>query len=145
MNKLIKAFWFVTLLITMAVLLYTYASFAEAQIVNIQDNVGNISRESFFYLSLVIITLSNFTLYIVARKLKDRENKIAEFVYGWLMSFAVVLNFFFMISMSFVQVNNSGEMYDFTYLGYLIFIALGFIVLWVLALPIFLLKLKNTA
>ncbi len=145
MNKLIKAFWFVTLLVTLAVLLYTYASFAEAQIVSIQENIVNVSRESFFYLTLAIITLSNFTLYIVARKLKDRDNKIDEFVYGWLMSFAVVLNFFFVISMSFVQVNNSGEVYDFTYLGNLIFIALSIIGIWVLVLPIYLLKLKNTA
>jgi uncharacterized membrane protein YedE/YeeE len=145
MNKLIKAFWFITLLVTLGVLLYVYASFSDAQIINMQNVLSNISRETFFYFTLFIVTLSNFTLYFLARKLKNKENKQAEFVYGWLLSFAVVLNFFFIVAMAFVQVTNTTERFDITYLGYLIFGALGIIGLWVLALPLYLIKLKITA
>lgn len=144
MNKIIKAFWFFTLLATLATLLYTYAAIPIGGTLSFFDG-DTISREVFFNISLAFITIGNFSLYSIARKFRKSEMPVAEFLIGWLMSFASVLNFFFMSSLTFVQVINSGENFDYTNFGYYIYITLGLVIGWVVALPFFILNLNNKA
>ncbi len=145
MNKIIKAFWFITLLSTLATLLYTYAAIPMGSDLVLFDGGTSISREMLFNISLAIITIGNFSLYSIARKYRKSEMPVAEFLVGWLMSFASVLNFFFMSSLTFIQVINSGENFDYTNFGYYIYITLGLVIGWVVAGPFFILNLKNKA
>ncbi|MTI40117.1 hypothetical protein [Fulvivirga lutimaris] len=145
MNKLIKAFWFFTLLATLATLLYTYAAIPIGGSLSLFDGQNTISRETVFNVSLAFITICNFSIYSIARKFRKSEVPVAEFLVGWLMSFATVLNFFFMSSLTFIQLVNSGENFDFSNFGYYIYITLGLVIGWVVALPFFILNLKNKA
>ena len=114
MNKIIKAFWFLTLLATLATLLYTYAAIPIGGSLSLFDGQNIVSRETFFNVSLAFITICNFSIYSIARKFRKSQLPVAEFLVGWLMSFASVLNFFFMSSLSFIQLINSGEKFDYS-------------------------------
>ncbi|UII25562.1 hypothetical protein LVD15_19960 [Fulvivirga maritima] len=145
MTRLIKAAWFVSLLVSLAALLYVYASIP-VEVIYRLDNFGNpigeISRETFFYVSLIILVVANFSLYTVSRSLQYRDESIKNIMTSWQLSFALVLNFFFIIIWNFISLVNSGEHYAYTNSGYLIYVALGLIALWVLALPLILIKKK---
>ncbi len=143
MNKIIRAFWFFTLLTALGALLYSYASIPDGYDVYLTDSFSAISREVLFYIGLAIVTLTNFSIYSIARKYKHAEDDLQQFVFGWLTSFAAVLNFFLIVSFFFIQLINSGEKFDFTNFGLTIYITLGLIALWVLALPVFLLRIKK--
>jgi hypothetical protein len=145
MNKLIRAFWFVTFLSTFAVLLYSYAAIPIGHNINMFLGDEGMSRDTYFYIGLFIIAISNFSFYIVARKYKNEESPIPAFIFGWVMSFATVINFFLIFSMTFIQFVNNGENFNYVNFGYFIYITLGIVILWVAALPIFIIKLKNKA
>jgi hypothetical protein len=145
MNKLIRAFWFTTFFLTFGALLYSYAAIPVGYDINLLIGEEGISRDTYFYIGLFIISISNFSFYIMARKYKKEESPFPVFIFGWLMSFATVINFFLIFSMTFIQFVNSGENFNYTNFGYFIYITLGIVILWVAALPIFIIKLKNKA
>ena len=142
MVRLIKALWFTTLVGVSGFLMFVYAGFSEDQLILINDSMEGINREVFFFSSLTIIMVANFTLYILSWNLRKQDRKTAEFVKGWLMSLAVTLNFFMIVSLSLLQVFNGGESFNYTNLGYLIFLSLGAVLICALAFPAFLVKEK---
>lgn len=142
MNRLIKALWFTTLLALAAFLLFVYAGFREDQIIYISDGLSGVGKEIFFFLSLFGIVLVNFTLYTMNWQLRKRDNHYSEFMKGWLLGLAAGLNFFLIVVLSFVQVYNGGENFDYAYFGYLIFISLGVIIIISASLPIFMIRQK---
>lgn len=145
MTRLLKAFWFVTLLGTSAHLLYVYAGLREDQLIFINDAFGGVSRELFFFASLGVITLVNFVLYSLHWNLRKRDSEEADFIKGWLMGLGAVLNFFLVIALAFIQVFNGGETFDYTNFGYLVIFSLLLIFLWTLSMPIYFIKLKIKA
>lgn len=142
MNRLIKALWFTTLVATFTFLLFVYAGFHEDQLIFLNDTMGGIDREVFFFAALSIVMLSNFTFYILQWRMRKQDTEIVEFVKGWLMGLAASFNFFLIVTLSFLQVFNGGENFDYANIGYLIFLSLGIIVLCVLTLPAYIIKEK---
>ncbi|UII19063.1 hypothetical protein [Fulvivirga ligni] len=144
-TRLIKAVWFVSLIVSLGVLLYVYASLPQDVIYKLDEfgnPAGEFSRETFFYLSLLILVVANFSLYTVSRSLQYRDESIKQIMTSWQLSFAMVLNFFFGVIWNFLSLVNGGEHYEYTHSGYLIYVALGVIALWVIALPVILLVKK---
>ncbi|MEQ8925254.1 MAG: hypothetical protein RLO81_05535 [Fulvivirga sp.] len=142
MNRLIKALWFTTLLAVSAFLLFVYAGFREDQLIFINNTFEGLDRETFFFLALTLITVSNFTFYILSWRLRKQDNKMTEFIKGWLMGMAAALNFFLIVVLSFLQIFNGGENFNYQSIGYLIFVSLGAVIISVLSLPVFLVKEK---
>lgn len=148
MTRLIKAFWFLSLLVGLVVLLYVYAGLPE-QVVYRLDQFGmpvaDIGREAFFYISLGALVVANFSLYTVSRSLRYKRAATNELMTNWQLSLAGVFNFFFIVVWTFISMVNSGESVDYHSFGYLIYVALGFIVVWILAFPILLIRHQRSA
>ncbi|QSE96657.1 hypothetical protein [Fulvivirga lutea] len=142
MNRLIKALWFTTLVSASAFLLFVYAGFREDQLIFVNNELEGLDRETFFFLALTIITVSNFTFYILSWRLRKQDNRMAEFIKGWLMGLASALNFFLIVVLSFLQIFNGGENFNYQSIGYLIFVSLGAVIICAMTLPIFLVKEK---
>ena len=143
MARLIKAFWFLSLLTGLVVLLYVYAGLPEQVTYKLGEggaSISEIGKEAFFYISLAALVVANFSLYTVSRSLRYKRASTNHLMTNWQLSLAGLFNFFFIVAWSFISVINSGENFDYDYLGYLIYIALGFIVIWILAFPILLLR-----
>lgn len=143
MGKLIKFFWLVTLLTAFGVLLYTYA--ALGQEVWLEPGItstARVSRNVYFYGALGLLVLFNFSFYAVSNNMRYKLHRLNEMLTSWQLGFAGMLNFFFIVSALFVMVLNAGDKFDYNNFGYLIYLALGLIGLWILALPVVIYKAR---
>lgn len=143
MGQMIKAAWALSLLAGLGVLLYTYAALpAEVgyELNSSGDITASVGRETFFYISLAILAVANFSLYTVSRSLRYKRESINNLMSGWQLSLAAVLNFFFIVAWNFLMMVNSGEVIRYGNFGFLIYMALGLIAVWLLALPVLLIR-----
>lgn len=141
--RFIKFGWAVSLVAGLGALLYVYAAIPEQVVYSLSDKYfgkGAISRETFFYSALGFIAFMNFLLYALSKNLKYKDESINETIKKWQLSLAVLINIFAIVVMNFVFLVNSGESFNFSNFGYLIYVSLGFIVIWIITLPILLIR-----
>jgi hypothetical protein len=136
--KIFKAVWFFSLLATLALLLYVYASLPqEVTLLEGQEPIS-ISREVLFYSLLAVMAFVNVLVFVVRILFTEKQNDFKTWFYG----FVIALNFFFVTLINFSGVSNSGERFDYSNIGFLIYASIGLIVLWSLSWPIYSLSRK---
>ena len=131
--KLLKAIWFLSMLVTLGALLYVYASLPQEVLV--QDDTEArvaISNELFFYLAMVLIAVSNALVFVMAKVFKSNKDLRA-----WFFGLIVALNMFFIIGMNFISLYNSEEKFDYDRIAVIIYGSLGLIILWTVAWPVY--------
>ncbi|MDH5398339.1 MAG: hypothetical protein OEX02_09345 [Cyclobacteriaceae bacterium] len=139
-NRVLKLFWLVSFMLVNLVLFYVYAWLPEmvAYSGDYATATEYISKEIFFYFFLGLIALTNITIYIFARNWNKNASMSRQSIRltGWKHGLAVVVNIFLAISMVFVSVFNSGEKFDYSNFGYLVYFSLGLVILWIVCLPL---------
>ncbi|MBA4057832.1 MAG: hypothetical protein C0490_24160 [Marivirga sp.] len=136
--KILKAFWFLSMLVLFANLLYVYASLPEKVV--IQDENGefaSLGREIFFYIVTFLIALVNVLVYIVSFVFK----KDIDFR-AWFHGLILCVNIFFAISLNFIALFNSGERFDYGEIDFVIYGSIGLFVMWAIGWPFYLLYKK---
>lgn len=136
--RIFKAFWFLSMLTTLGVLLLNYASLP--QDVAVQENgVSQVSidKEAFFYLCMGLLAFINVLVFIV-NKLYPKHTDFRTWFYGLVM----VFNIFFIISISLINVYNSNEKFNYNSIAFAIYGSVGLLVLWTLAWPMYVIYLK---
>ena len=131
--KLLKAIWFLSMLVTLGALLYVYASLPQEVLV--QDDTEArvaISNELFFYLAMLLIAISNALVFVMAKVFKTNEELRA-----WFFGLIITLNIFFIIGMNFISLYNSEEKFDYDSIAVIIYGSLGLIILWAVAWPVY--------
>jgi hypothetical protein len=131
--KLLKAIWFLSMLVTLGALLFVYASLP--QDVLVQDDTEArvaISNELFFYLAMLLIAISNALVFVMAKVFKTNEELRA-----WFFGLIITLNIFFIIGMNFISLYNSEEKFDYDSIAVIIYGSLGLIILWAVAWPVY--------
>ena len=136
--KIFKFVWFFSLLATMGILFYVYASLQQEVTLKDGDQPVTISREVLFYSLMGAIAVINTLVFIVVKLFTEEQRDFKTWFYG----FVVTLNLFFVTIISFSGVYNSGERYDYSNLGILIYGNIGLIVLWAVGWPIYSLSQK---
>ncbi len=136
--KIFKFVWFFSLLATVAIFFYVYASLPLEVAVQEGDKPVTISREGLFYSMLGIIALINVLVFIVAKLFTEEQTDFKSWFYG----FVVALNLFFVTVINLLGVFNSGERFDYSGLGVLIYGSTGLIVLWSVSWPVYALSRK---
>lgn len=132
--KISRGVWFVSVLGALGALLICYAALPE-EVFLIQEEVEyiSVSRESFFYLALGLITLVNSLVFIVGFLYKKGED-----FRTWFNGLVITLNIFFVITLFFINVTNGTERFDYSRIGILIYGSVGLVGLWALAWPMIL-------
>lgn len=128
MSRLVKFFWFLSIIIFLITLLFVYA-YLPAR-VGINTGPGGlpdefIDRSTFFYGSIGLFLLANVPIYILRKLLEktwmeDRREelmsparmKFRQNIIDWLLAFATALNVFFVLGMIYLGVFNSAEDLD---------------------------------
>lgn len=136
--KIFKFVWFFSLLATVAIFFYVYASLPQDVMVEDADKPFTISRELLFYIVLGIIGLINVLVFVVAKLFTVEQTDFKSWFYG----FVAALNLFFVTVINFVGVFNSGDRYDYSNVGILIYGSIGLIVLWSVSWPIYAISRK---
>lgn len=123
MNRLLKFFWIVSIIMFFGALLLVYA-FLDDRVGVLSNKLGMpdefIARETFFYVSLITFLISNALLYILyklmmlTRRSSKTERALAlrQAIAYWLLGLAGTINLFFMMSIAFFGLFNSREKFD---------------------------------
>ncbi len=139
--KIFKAVWFLSLLATLAVFMYVYASLPEQVRISVGANDLLLSREAIFYLVLAITALFNMMVFVFVRLYA----KGADAFLTWFFGLIISTNLFFIILLGFINLYNSNERFDYERLGVLIYGSLGLVVLWTASWPVVVLVRKFLA
>lgn len=126
--KVVKAVWFISLLLAAAYLLYVYASLPE------QVDLGNslsADRSVFFYAALVSIGALNALGFLV-RKIFQSQGAIQIWYFGLLIFF----HLFLIVALTFISLTNSLEKFDYPRMGFLINGSVAILLIWALGFPI---------
>ena len=78
------------------------------------------------------ISVYNFGLYLIAKVFAHRPD-----FRTWFYGFMVVLNIFFVMSLSFIALYNSNEKFDYGRIDFAIYGSVILIVVWALAWPVY--------
>jgi hypothetical protein len=131
--KIFKAVWFLSMLGVLVNLLYTYAGLPLEVVIN--ENGGSsisIDKDNYFYLSSTLIAVVNALVFVV-NNLKRRDPDFRTWFYG----LVICLNFFFVVSLNFIALYNSGDAFDYSRIEFLILGSTGLFVLWALGWPVY--------
>lgn len=140
--KIFKAVWFLSLLAVLANLLYIYAGIPSEQVVIREEGVVNtmITRETFFYLALLSLTVVNVTVYLVSKAIPgDLDTR------AWFHGLVTTLNIFFIVAFSLIGVVNSGEKFDYSRIGFTIYGSVILFIGWAISWPIYKIFTRLTA
>ncbi len=158
MNRIIKFFQAIFIVLFFIVLLYVYAYMQEGvgyRFDNSGRSISSVSRETFFYTALAIFAFSNLLCLALVSALKkipvqnQGDNPLVfsnlsfrESLLDWIRSFNVVLNFSYVCILIFLgMLNNSEYLSDLNY-EILLFAGPLFIVIWFIILFTIIIKRK---
>jgi len=139
-QRIFKAVWFLSLLATLAVFLYIYASLPPDVMISNEGEIIVFSREATFYIVLTVMAFVNAFVFLVSRF----YTKINSAFSAWFYGLIAVVNFFIIASIGYIYVINSGEHYDYSNLGTLLTLSLGLVIIWILSWPVYVLLQKRT-
>jgi hypothetical protein len=130
--KFFKAFWLLSVVATLAVLLLVYANLPQQVVVYEKDaKLIMLSQEAVFYISLGVMAMVNVLVFAVTKLFKDDHFRI------WFYGFVMTLNLFFIIALNFIGTFNSGEKFNYNSINFIIYGSVVLIILWALAWPLF--------
>ena len=138
-TRILKMIWFLSFMGVTAVLFYVYSALPDMVAYSGDEatTFEYLAQELFFYFFLIVIALTNIMLYAVsARKwIKTSSSQKINRLTSWKFGLGVVVNIFLVISMVFISIFNSGEKFDYSNFGYLVYFSLALVILWVISLP----------
>lgn len=129
--KIFKAVWFFSLLLLLGILMYVYASFSTE--VSLGEGAASLSKELIFYGLIVLVGLVNTTVFIVSKIYPSGKEELL----AWFHGLIVTLNLFFIALLAYLTVVNSGERYDYSRLGIVIYSSLMIVMIWIIAWPVY--------
>lgn len=130
--KIFKGVWFVSLMATLGIFLYVYASLPE----NISIGGGEspqVSRNGLFYLTVGLLGLINVITVLSARLF----SKDSPYFIAWIYGLVILFNVFLTVSLEFVNVSNSQERFDYQRIGYIIYASVTLVIIWSFTWPIY--------
>lgn len=133
--KMFKVIWFFSMVAVSGVLFYVYASLPEVISWGEGEGAVTLPRESFFYIMLSLMGVFNLLVFVL-RKLFAVEDPWN--IVTWFYGLAILFNLFFVVTLSFTSLINSGERFDFSRIGAIIYGSLLLLTAWTLAWPIYL-------
>lgn len=139
--KIFKAVWFLSMMAVLGNLLYIYAGLPENVVIR-EERLGStaVSREMFFYLALLSLTVVNVTVYLVSKAIpKDEDTR------AWYHGLVITLNIFFVVAFSLVGTVNSAERFNFAKIGFLIYGSVILFVVWAISWPVYKIFTRLTA
>ena len=131
--KIFKAVWFLSMLGVLVNLLYTYAGLPIEVVIN--ENGGSpfsLGKDNYFYLVSTIIAVVNALVFLVNNVYrKDLDFRT------WFYGLVICLNFFFVVSLNFISLYNSGDEFDYSKIEFLILGSTGLFVVWASGWPLY--------
>jgi hypothetical protein len=136
--KIFKGVWFFSLLALFGLFFYMYAGLPVEVVFSEPKGTFTISRDGFFYSSMVLFAIINTLVFVVNKVLSNGDQGFSAWFYGLIST----INFFFLTSLGFIHVLNGGDRYNYSQMGPAVYGSLILICGWMLFWPIYLLYKK---
>lgn len=130
--KIFKGVWFVSLMATLGIFLYVYASLPESVSIGGGES-PQISRNGLFYITVGLLGLINVVAVLSARLF----SKDSPYFIAWIYGLVILFNVFLTVALQFVNVSNSQERFDYKSIGYIIYASVTLVIIWSVAWPIY--------
>lgn len=130
--KIFKAVWFLSLLASVALLLYVYASLPADVMIGEGERSLPVTRESIFYAAIIFLALSNCLVFFTGRIYGSSDG----FFQAWFFGLISISNLFADVALQFINVTNSAEKFDYSQIGWTIYGSLSLLILWATLFPI---------
>jgi hypothetical protein len=131
--KIFKAVWFLSLLGLLVGFMFIYAAVPEQLIIHEGNGFRTISREALFYSAVLLFAVCNVLVFVISALYRRSSEEFLCWFYGLIVS----LNIFFIIALNFIHLYNSGEKFDYSRIGYVIYGSVGLVFLWALGWPFY--------
>jgi len=136
-NTIFKGVWFFSLIGLLAVFFYVYASLPESVIVYGELETVRVSKELLFYISIGVIAIWNVLVYLIPSLMKPTSQFMV-----WICGLVISLNLFFIMTISYINVFNSNERFNYSSIGFVVFGSLALLALWSISWPFYLIFKK---
>ncbi len=133
--KIFKGVWFLSLLATLAIFMYVYASLPESILVWEGEVSQSISRDGLFYSTLALLAVFNALIFIISRLYSGKN----EYFRAWFFGLVTFFNLFLVVALQFLNLYNSQERFDYESIGLIIYGSIGLVIVWSFAWPVYLL------
>ncbi len=130
--RIAKGIWLVSMMGSVAVLLYAYASLPEVIQLREGGEAGAVSRNTFFYAALGLLAVLNMMVFLVNQFMARND----EFFQAWFYGLVVFFNLFTVVSLQFFNLYNSAEKFNYDNIGYIIYGSVVLMLAWVVVWPI---------
>lgn len=132
--RIFKVVWFFSLMAASVVLFYVYASLPDPVLLVKGETDLSVSREIVFYAVLLPLSLFNLLVFVFRRLhfLDSQENFVS-----WFYGVVICFNLFFVVSVSFLSLYNSGERFDYQSIGLIIYGSIILLLAWSCAWPVY--------
>ena len=124
--KIFKGVWFLSLLATLAIFMYVYASLPESILVWEGEVSQSISRDGLFYSTLALLAVFNALIFIISRLYSGKN----EYFRAWFFGLVTIFNLFLVVALQFLNLYNSQERFDYESIGFIIYGSISLVVLW---------------
>ena len=132
--KILKGVWFFSLVGLFVVFFYVYAGMPEEVVFSESEGSLSISRNGFFYTSILLFAFINALVFVVNKLLSNGDQRFSAWFYGLTVTF----NFFFLTSLGFLHVFNGGDRYDFSNMAPPLYGSLILVCVWMASWPVYL-------
>lgn len=143
-NMIVKVFrgvWFISFLAVVANLMWVYVELPEDVVLQEQGTkLITLNKEVLFYSWMALVGIVNVMIFIMSEKLVPDVS-----FRSWLTGLIILLNLFFVISLSYIGLYNSSEKFDFIRAGAVLYLGIGLIGIWVTSWPVIVLIRKFSA
>lgn len=132
--KVFRAGWFFSLLALLGVFMYVYASLPDPVVVYDDSDEVTLRREAVFYIFLILMAIFNMLVYVF-RRVFSRETD--EPFVSWYYGLVICINLFFIVSLAYLSLYNSGEKFDYERIGPIVYGSMILVALWVVGWPVY--------
>ncbi len=131
MVRIAKGIWLISMMGSVTVLLYAYASLPETIQLRV-DGGGAVSRNAVFYAVLGLLAVLNMMVFLVNRFMSAND----EFFQAWFYGLVVFFNLFTVVALQFFNLFNSAEKFNYDSIGFIIYGSVALMLTWVAVWPI---------
>jgi hypothetical protein len=132
--KIFKGIWLFSLLATLAVFLYVYASLPESIAVMEGETTSFMSRNSLFYSTLAFLAAFNVLIFIGSRLFRQSD----PYFMAWFYGLITIFNLFMVVGLQFLNLYNSQEKFNYESIGGIIYGSIVLVITWSILWPVYL-------
>jgi len=146
MNKFLKFFITVSIIVFLVALLIVYAFLPDPIGILFNENglaIYEMSKDTFFYSVLFLFVISQIILILFKRGVMFKTKLKFSNIITWFQGFHLSINLFIILMLAFIGLANNAVDYTFSSIQFISYLAPLLVIVWLVMLPVFLLLKKS--